>query len=345
MHSSVKFRYNPAMPEDITQIQIDILDYLRKHPRSYFSRKKLCDKFELTTNKSDRAIAELENWGYQLLRNKEGDIRYGSSPDVLFPHEITFGLGTKILGVNIYSFDRVGSTNVIAHKYAEKEEPEGTVILAERQTAGKGRLGRTWHSPAKRGVYLSIILRPQIAPSLAPGLSLIAALSIAKTLREYPGIKATIKWPNDVLFDGRKLAGVLTELAAEIDRIRYVIMGIGINANHDESDFPVELRDKAASLKIVSKSAVDRIKLTKLLLTFLEEHYQEYLSRGFKRLIKPIRSYSSVLGKSITFRHDGNAVTGKAVDIDINGLLVVEIDGKTLALGSGEISLTENYKS
>lgn len=333
------------MPEDITQVQIDILDYLRKHPRSYVAKAKLCGKFDLTAQKSDRAIAELENWGYQLLRNKEGDIRYGSSPDVLFPHEITFGLGTKTLGINIYSFDRVGSTNVIAHKYADKDEPEGTVILAERQTAGKGRLGRTWHSPAKRGIYLSMILRPQIAPTMAPGLSLIAALSIAKTLREYPGIKATIKWPNDVLFDGRKLAGVLTELAAEIDRIKYVIMGIGINANHDENDFPAELRDKASSLKIVAKATVDRIKLTKLLLTFLEEHYQEYLSRGFKRLIKPIRSYSSVLGKSITFRQDGNAVTGKAVDIDMNGLLVVETDGKTLALGSGEISLTESYQS
>lgn len=333
------------MPEDITQIQIDILDYLRKHPRSYVAKAKLCGKFDLTAQKSDRAIAELENWGYQLLRNKEGDIRYGSSPDVLFPHEITFGLSTKTLGINIYSFDRVGSTNVIAHKYADKDEPEGTVILAERQTAGKGRLGRTWHSPAKRGIYLSMILRPQIAPTMAPGLSLIAALSIAKTLREYPGIKATIKWPNDVLFDGRKLAGVLTELAAEIDRIKYVIMGIGINANHDENDFPAELRDKASSLKIVAKAPVDRIKLTKLLLTFLEEHYQEYLSRGFKRLIKPIRSYSSVLGKSITFRQDGNAVTGKAVDIDMNGLLVVETDGKTLALGSGEVSLTESYQS
>lgn len=345
VHSFVEFSYTLLMSDDITQIQIDILDFLRKHPRSYAAKKKLCEKFELTTPKADRIIAELENWGYQLLRNPQGDIRYGASPDVLFPHEITFGLGTKILGVNLYSFDRVGSTNVIAHKYAEKDEPEGTVILAERQTAGKGRLGRSWHSPAKRGIYMSLILRPQIAPSQAPGLSLIAALSVAKTMREYPGIKATIKWPNDVLYDGRKLAGVLTELSAEIDRVKYVVMGIGVNVNHDESDFPPDLRDKAASLKIVAHTPIDRIKLTKLLLTILEEHYQEYLSRGFKRLIKPIRSYSSVLGKSITFRHDGTAVIGKAIDIDANGLLVVEVEGKTLSLGSGEISLTENYQT
>lgn len=331
------------MSDDITQVQIDILDYLRKHSRSYFSKGDLCDRLSLTSTGAARAIAELENWGYQLLRNKQGDIRYGASPDVLFPHEISFGLNTKILGNNLYSFDRVGSTNVIAHKYAEKNEPEGTVILAERQTAGKGRLGRSWHSPPKRGIYLSLILRPQIAPTSAPGLSLIAALSVAETMREYPGIKAKIKWPNDVLYESRKLAGVLTELAAEIDRVKYVVMGIGINANHCEPEFPPEIHAKASSLKIISGVTIDRIKFTRLLLTVLEEHYLEYLARGFKRLIKPIKSYSSVLGKEIKFSLNGESCSGKAVDIDPQGMLVVEVDGKTHPLGSGEISLTGNY--
>ncbi len=331
------------MTEDITQIQIDILDYLRRHPRSYYLKNELGKKFALSPQMTDRAVAELENWGYQILRNDAGAIRYGASPDVLFPHEIAFGLEARILGVNVYSFDRVGSTNVIAHKYAEREEPEGTIVLAERQTAGKGRLGRSWHSPSKRGIYMSLILRPQIAPSQAPGLSLVAALSIARTMREYPGIKATIKWPNDVIYEGQKLAGVLTELAAEIDRVRYVIMGIGINVNHDEGDFPPDLRQKASSLMIVSHAQIDRIKLTRLLLTFLEEHYLEYLSRGFKRLIKPIKSYSSVLGKSVSFRSDEELCTGTAIDIDAQGLLVVKIGAKTISLSSGEITLTESY--
>ena len=331
------------MTEDITQVQIDILYHLRKHSRSYFSVRKISDKFDLSAQKTERAIAELENWGYQILRNQAGDVRYGASPDVLFPHEITFGLDTKVLGDNVYSFDRVGSTNVIAHKYAEKEEPEGTLILAERQTAGKGRLGRSWHSPSKRGIYMSLILRPQISPVMAPGLSLIAALSVAQAMREYPGIAATIKWPNDVLYEGRKLAGVLTELAAEIDRVKYVVMGIGINANHDEDDFPSDLRDKASSLKIVAHREIDRIRLVKLILVNLEEHYHEYLASGFKRLLKPIKNYSSVLGKEVTFKQNGESCVGKAVDIDAQGQLVVSIAGKTIAISSGEISLAENY--
>ncbi|MGB5105656.1 MAG: biotin--[acetyl-CoA-carboxylase] ligase [Candidatus Zixiibacteriota bacterium] len=331
------------MTEDITQIQIGILYHLRKHPRTYFSVRKISEKFNLPAQKTERAIAELENWGYQILRNPAGDVRYGASPDVLFPHEITYGLATKALGDNVYSFDRVGSTNVIAHKYAEKDEPEGTLILAERQTAGKGRLGRSWHSPAKRGIYMSLILRPQISPVMAPGLSLIAALSVAKAMREYPGISATIKWPNDVLYEGKKLAGVLTELAAEIDRVKYVVMGIGINANHDEDDFPPELRDKASSLKIEGHHEIDRIRLVKLILTYLEEYYHEYLGSGFKRLIKPIKSYSAVLGKNISFKQNEASCIGKAIDIDGAGQLVVEIDGKVISLSSGEITLAENY--
>lgn len=331
------------MSEDTTQIQIDVLYYLRKHPRSYISLRKLGEKFDLSTQKIERVIAELENWGYQLLRNKSGEIRYGASPDVLFPHEIAFGLETKVLGANVYSFDRVGSTNTLAHKYAEKDEPEGTLILAERQTAGKGRLGRSWHSPAKRGVYMSLILRPQISPTLAPGLSLIAALSIAKAIRAYPGIKATIKWPNDVLYEGAKLAGVLTELAAEIDRVKYVIMGIGLNVNHEREDFPAELQHRATSLKIVAHSGIDRIRLVRELLTLLEEHYHEYLANGFKRLIKPIKSYSSVLGRTITFRQNDELCSGTAIDIDAEGLLVVKVGARTIALSSGEITMTESY--
>jgi BirA family transcriptional regulator, biotin operon repressor / biotin---[acetyl-CoA-carboxylase] ligase len=331
------------MSEDTTQIQIDVLYYLRKHPRSYIPVRKLGEKFELSTNKIERIIAELENWGYQLLRNKSGEIRYGASPDVLFPHEVAFGLDTKVLGANVYSFDRVGSTNTLAHKYAEKDEPEGTLILAERQTAGRGRLGRSWHSPAKRGVYMSLILRPQIPPLLAPGLSLIAALSIAKTIREYPGIKATIKWPNDVLYEGAKLAGVLTELAAEIDRVKYVIMGIGLNVNHEQDDFPVEIQQRATSLHIAAHAQIDRIRIVKNLLTILEEHYHEYLALGFKRLIKPIKSYSSVLGKTINFRQNDETCTGTAIDIDAQGLLIVKVGNKTMSLSSGEISLHESY--
>lgn len=333
------------MNEDITQVQIDILNRLRKSSRSFVTIQDLADRMNLTANKTERCIAELENWGYTFDRNKKSGLRYASSPDVLFPHEIDFDLKTDSLGKNIFSFDRVGSTNVIAHKYAERGEPDGTLILAERQTAGKGRLGRNWHSPAKRGVYMSLIIRPEIPPTSAPGLSLVAALSVAQALRDYPRIKAAIKWPNDVLHDGRKLAGVLTELSAEVDRVKYVIIGIGINVNHELQEFPEELREKATSLKIVKQQHIDRVQIVRAVLLRLENHYHEYVKHGFKRLLKTIKSYSCVIGRQVVFNSGDEARSGKAIDIDPHGLLVVEVNGRKTLLSSGEVTLAEDYRS
>jgi len=328
---------------DITQLQIDILNELRSHPRSYLSIGRLSDNSSHSPQRVARALKELENWGYRLLRNPAGGVRYDSSPDVLFPHEIEHGLEARIIAQNIYSLDRVGSTNALAHKYAERGQPEGTLIIAERQTAGKGRLGRSWHSPAGCGLYFSLILRPPIPPAEAPGISLIAALSIVEAIRAASKLKAQLKWPNDVLCGGRKVAGVLTELAAELDRVRYVVVGIGINVNHQAEDFPPALRDKAGSLHQLVGAPIDRIKLVQLVLSRFEINYLRFVECGLKDAIKPIRRYSSVLGKSVSFQINGNHQQGRAVDIDGNGMLVVEVDGQRVTLGSGEISLAENY--
>ncbi len=331
------------MSEDITQLQVDILKELREHPRSFFVARELAERFNLPIQRINRAIRELENWGYKLEKDKKDGIRYVDSPDLLFPHEIEFGLSTELFAGNIYSLDRVASTNVLAHKYAEKGEAEGTLIIAERQTAGKGRLGRSWHSPARRGLYLSIILRPPIAPPQAPGISLIAALSVAEAIKAQLRLPAMIKWPNDVLCHDRKVCGVLTELAAELDRVRYIIVGIGINVNHDPKDFPEDLRRKATSLKIATGTAVGRVELLRAVLKRFEHHYRRFLKDGLGGAIKPIRAISSVIGREVTFRLDGQVRRGKALDITQEGRLVIESGGRTLTLGSGEISLEESY--
>ncbi|MCC6961685.1 MAG: biotin--[acetyl-CoA-carboxylase] ligase [candidate division Zixibacteria bacterium] len=331
------------MAYDITQLQIDVLNELRSHPRSYLSIRQLADSTNQPPQLIARALKELENWGYGLLSNAEGGVRYGSSPDVLFPHEIEHGLEARLIAQNIFSLDRVGSTNTLAHKYAERGQPEGTLIIAERQTAGKGRLGRTWHSPAGCGLYFSLILRPPISPAQAPGISLITALAIVEAIRASSKLKAQLKWPNDVLCEGCKVAGVLTELAAELDRVRYVVVGIGINVNHQAEDFPPALRDKAGSLRQLVGAPIDRIKLLQLVLSRFEFNYQRFVRSGLKDAVKSIRRYSAVLGKPVSFQINGEHRSGRAVDIDGNGLLVVEVNGKTMTLGSGEISLAENY--
>ncbi len=331
------------MSEDITQLQIDILKELREHPRSFFAARILAERFNLPIQRVNRAIRELENWGYKLERDKKDGIRYVASPDVLFPHEIEFELSTETFAGNIYSLDRVASTNVLAHKCAEKGEAEGTLIIAERQTAGKGRLGRSWYSPARRGLYFSIILRPPIAPVQAPGISLIAALSVAEAIKARLRLPAMIKWPNDVLCHDRKVCGVLTELAAELDRVRYIIVGIGINVNHDPKDFPEDLRRKATSLKIAAGTTVGRVELLRAVLERFERHYFKFLKDGLSGAIKSIRAISSVIDREVTFRLDGQVRHGKALDITQDGMLVIESGGRTLTLGSGEISLEESY--
>lgn len=331
------------MTKDITQTQIDVLYELQERSGSFMRIEDIARELELPKTRVLAALTELENWGYEFEYKDSNRVKYLSSPDVLFPHEISFGRDEESFGFNIYSFDRVGSTNDLAHKYAERGEAEGTVIIANRQTAGKGRLGRAWHSPARTGAYMSIILRPETSPSSAPGLSLIAAVSVAETLRKTHKLNSAIKWPNDVLVNNRKVAGVLTELAAELDRVRYVVVGIGININMTTDDFPEEIRERATSVRVETGKQVNRIELVRGILGHFEDRYHDFCENGIAGQIKSIRSFSSVLGKEIRFTYQGKVVVGTAVDIDDSGQLIIERDGETITLGSGEISLTENY--
>jgi BirA family biotin operon repressor/biotin-[acetyl-CoA-carboxylase] ligase len=333
------------MPEDISQIQIDILNLLHDKGDDWVSTKKLAEHFHLSVRAVNAGLRELLRWGYRFDTNSRGEVRLQKTPDILFPHEITRGLKTQILGCDIYGFGRVGSTNNVARRYADKGALEGTVIVAESQTAGKGRLGRSWLSPAKLGTYVSIILRPAIAPAQAPGLSLVAALSVAEAIRSHTKLHATIKWPNDVLVEGRKIAGVLTELSAELDCVDFVIVGIGINVNQQPKDFPEELADKASSLRIACGHPVSRIVLIRELLLNLEKRYLSFIKSGLKDQIKTIREYSSILSKQVSFHHNGRVLTGVAVDIDSDGLLIVNVGKHTCKLSSGEVTMTENYRS
>jgi BirA family biotin operon repressor/biotin-[acetyl-CoA-carboxylase] ligase len=331
------------MLDDITQTQIDILNLLKDRVESWTSPKFLGERFHLSTKKVNQSLSELLRWGYRFETSRRGEIRFQTAPDILFPHEIARGLKTQVLGQEIHGFRSVSSTNSVAHRYAAKNAQEGTVIVAGRQTAGRGRLGRSWISPPKVGIYLSIILRPTVAPAQAPGLSLVAALSVAEAIRHYPGLSAMIKWPNDVLVNGKKTAGVLTELSAELDRINYLIMGVGINVNHEPNDFPPELSEKATSLQIEQGHSIDRVRLVQGVLLQLEEHYLQFLKNGLKDQRKAIKAYSSILGRQITIRHDSKIQVGTAIDIDVDGALIVTVGKRSLKLLSGEVSLAESY--
>ncbi|WP_051652496.1 biotin--[acetyl-CoA-carboxylase] ligase [Clostridium algidicarnis] len=249
-------------------------------------------------------------------------------------------LSSKYIGRNVYYFDSIDSTNTKAKKLASKGAKEGTVIISEEQTAGRGRLGRSWISPKHKGLWMSIILRPNIAPINAVKITQIVAAAIHKSINCL-GIKSLIKWPNDIVLNDKKLCGILTEMNAELNRINYVVIGIGINVNLNEDEIPKDIRAIATSLKIESKDTVDRKALLCSILANFEIFYDEFLKNfNMETALKICRENSAILGKEIQVIKKDSCLCAKAIDITNDGRLLVEYeDGSKEYLISDEVSV------
>jgi len=285
------------------------------------------------------ALDLLRSAGYEIETDNVKFCRFKSAPDLLLATELKYRLKTKSLGHTVYSYKTLQSTNTIAARLADAGAPEGTIIVAETQSRGRGRQGRSWHSPAGMGIYLSIILYPDINPETAPGLSIISAVSLADVLAGYKGLKPQIKWPNDCLLNGRKTAGILTELAGKPGRVHYVIVGVGININQRRADFPEEIRKTATSVGREYKKNISRVKLAQDFLVNFEKDFLRFKKSGLKYFRKKILGYSSLVGKKVKLDKRGEIITGKAVDIDANGRLVVETPDGPLAVYGGEVTV------
>ena len=232
---------------------------------------------------------------------------------------------TRRLGRPLHFFDTIDSTNTSAARLAREEAAEGTVVIADEQTGGKGRLGRNWVSPPGVNLYLSVILRPRKPTSAAPQLSLLASVAVAETIVQQTQLAPTIKWPNDVLVAGKKVCGILTEMQANGSRLRSVIVGIGVNINAPLASFPEELQDKASSLFLICGKPVDRVAFTVSLLTHLEKFYVLWLEKGFPVVRTAWEGYASaLLGKSITVTASEGTVSGTVRGIDRDGALLIE---------------------
>ncbi len=322
------------------QLADRILLLVRSNSKQKIEIKDLSKKFKAEIPTINGALRVLNEWGYLFLQDKS-KISFVSAPDILSATEISHKLKTKFIGQVIHPFNSVKSTNDIAHQLAEKGAFEGTIVTAEKQTLGKGRLGRSWHSPEKMGIYVSIILRPKFTPGQAPGLSIMSALAVAETLNECVPKKVQIKWPNDILINGRKVAGVLTELSAEKSKINFVIVGMGINVKQSESDFPPNLRAVATSVQRESKREISRVELLKQLLGNFENEYQLYKKDQLKQSLVRIRKLSSLLNQEVTLQWNGAAVTGTAVDIDSTGSLIIESNENRMTVSSGEVTVVK----
>jgi len=271
-------------------------------------------------------IKGLKDDGYEISSAPKKGYVLKSVPKLLYPEEILSGLNTTLFGKNIHYYDEAGSSNDIAKKLAPTVE-EGTIIVVEQQTGGRGRLGRQWASP-KGGIWFSTILKPRIALSSASRLTLTFGLSVAKTLRQYE-FDAKIKWPNDVLVDGKKVSGILTEVEAEIDTVEFVVIGIGINANMSLKDIPEELRENSTTLRDESGKSIDRVEFLQSLLYNMEQEYIRFSTQPFNEIMDEIISLSDTVGKQVTVNMPNRIVEGMVVGISKSGaLLLRKADGE-----------------
>ncbi|CEP68974.1 Biotin--acetyl-CoA-carboxylase ligase [Moorella glycerini] len=317
-----------------------VLEYLRHHRGEYISGEELSKKLAITRTAVWKHIQALRQEGYQIDAQTRRGYCLLSIPDCFYPEEVAAGLKTSWLGRNLYYYDEVGSTNQVAKELADGGAPEGTVVIAEAQTGGRGRRGRSWLSPPHKGIWFSVILRPRVTPALASQLTLLAAVAVAAAIRRHTGLPPGIKWPNDLLAGGRKVCGILTEIKAEIDAIEYVVLGTGLNVNMEAGDFSPEVRPLATSLFLELGRPVARLPLFQEILYQLEKWYERWQEEGFDPVRRAWKEASVTLGREVEVNSWREVFRGVAVDIDAEGALLVRGGGgEVRRFNSGEVSL------
>ena len=317
-----------------------ILELLRKAGEAYMSGEEIAGKLGVSRTAVWKHVKELREAGYKIKSRSRSGYTLEETPDCLLPGEIKNGLRTRFVGKDIVFFEEVDSTNRVAKQLAQKGAAAGAVVVAEAQGKGRGRLERPYFSPAGKGIWFSVILRPHILPQEAPKCTLLAAVAVAMAMKRF-GLKAEIKWPNDILHEGKKLTGILTEMSAEIDRINYIVIGTGINVNIEEEEFPEELRDKATSLSIMKGEKLPRVAFFQAVLEALDELCIVLEEDGFAPIIARWREYAVTLGQNV---HVIGAIgkdsfDGRAVDIDEEGALLVETEGGVRRVLAGDVSI------
>jgi BirA family biotin operon repressor/biotin-[acetyl-CoA-carboxylase] ligase len=259
-------------------------------------------------------------------------------PDILAPKLLHRRLHPGPLGKRIYHFFKIDSTNSVAMILGERGEPHGTVVIAEEQTAGRGRAGHTWHSEKTNGIYMTVLLRPPIAPQQAPLITLAAGLAVREAILEQTGLAPDLRWPNDLLFGRKKFCGILTEMNAEQDQIHFVAVGIGINVNHDR--IPEELSKIATSLRIETKRAQSRVEIVARLLRHLDSYYNRFVDEGPGAIVARFSEVSSFArGKRVRIETPSETYTGTTEGLEPGGLLRVRRDdGRVLPVIAGTLS-------
>lgn len=298
--------------------QDDLLEYLRKK-QTFVSGEELSRQLHISRQAAWKHIQQLRALGYEIAAVPHLGYQLAACPDRLYPAEVAAGLHTRIIGRHLHYFDQVASTMDTAMRLAQDKAPDGTVVIAETQTSGRGRFGRPWISPKYKCICCSVIVRPDIEITGVATITLMAAVSVCAAVHRATGLEAQIKWPNDILLGPKKVGGILTEMKSSSDRVNYVVIGIGINVN----DAPAQ---GAVSLARHAGSQVSRVALLQELLRQLEHYYANFRKHQLDGILDAWRQYSATLGQRVRIDMPGSRIDGIAVDIDEDGGLLVRRD-------------------
>ncbi len=313
-----------------------VLDFLRSSRRDFVSGEEISKKLDVSRAAVWKDIQNLRSLGYEIEAEPHRGYRLTAIPDKMFADEISWQLPTKVIGRNIFSYEEVDSTNDTAFKLGKDGIKEGACVFAEYQKKGRGRLGRRWESGRGKNLLLSVLLRPVLSPADVSKITLAAAVSVARAARDLTGADLGIKWPNDLLFKGRKVGGILTEMDAEADRVHFVVIGIGVNVNGVKKELPPE----ATSLKEIAGKTVSRLEFARKLLVELERDYAVFRRGSFDELALEWENLSVTSGRRITADVLGRKVQGQAVGIDKQGALWIRKDnGLQERIFAGDVTL------
>lgn len=313
-----------------------VLEALYEKKGDYVPIDDLVSELEIPKTSIEKHIKSLINEGYTIESSQDSQFRLKEDLTLILPHKLKNELNTNYIGKEIHYFREVDSTNEVAKKLAQEGAPEGTIVIAESQSRGRGRRGKTWVSPLG-GAWMSIVLRPDTLPINAPQLTFTAGVAAAKTIKDEYSLDVGIKWPNDILIENKKVCGILTEISTEMNTIDYVVVGIGIDANIDLNLIPPELRDTATSLKNELNEDISRMILVQKFLDNFEKMYDEFNSGNFQNILKKWRRYSKTIGSKVEVKTGTKFIKGEAVGVTREGALILELeDGSLKRIISGE---------
>lgn len=323
-------------------MKTEILKMLRE-TEGYVSGQELCNKFGVSRTAIWKVINQLKEQGYVIDSVQNKGYHITEAPDVMTEEELQSCRKTKWAGQEIAYFDEIDSTNIKAKELAEQGYPNGTLVVADQQVSGRGRRGRSWESPPGTGIFMTLMLKPEINPNNASMLTLVAALAVAKAIKDVTGLDAQIKWPNDIVINGKKICGILTEMSAQFDYINHIVIGIGINVHNEV--FSDEIAHMASSLLLESQGKkFRRAEIIEKVLEYFEEYYEIYLET--EDLTALTGEYNKILvnmNKQVRVLDPKDEFEGKAMGITTKGELIVDTWESRKLVSSGEVSVRGIY--